>query len=61
MPISCRGNDFTRFIDHIVFDQRAVASVEFSSFRHVTFRQADKDAWDRISDHCPVVVDLWIE
>jgi endonuclease/exonuclease/phosphatase family metal-dependent hydrolase len=61
MPISCRGNDFTRFIDHIVFDRRAVASVEFSSFRHVTFRQADKAKWDLISDHCPVVVDLWGE
>jgi endonuclease/exonuclease/phosphatase family metal-dependent hydrolase len=61
MPISCRGNEFTRFIDHIIVDKRAVAFVEFSSFRHVTFRQDDKDDWDRISDHCPVVVDLWLE
>ena len=59
MPISCRGNEFTRFIDHIVVDKRAAAAVELSSFRHVTFRQADSDDWDRISDHCPVVVDLW--
>ncbi len=61
MPISCRGNEFTRFIDHIVLDKRAAAFVELSSFRHITFRQADKDRWDHISDHCPVVVDLFIE
>lgn len=60
-PISCRGNEFTRFIDHIVVDRRSLPWVELSSFRHVTFRQQDRPVWDRISDHCPVVVDLWIE
>ena len=61
MPISCRGNEFTRFIDHIVVDRRAESFVELTSFRHITFRQADRFAWDRISDHCPVVVDLFID
>jgi endonuclease/exonuclease/phosphatase family metal-dependent hydrolase len=60
MPISCRGNEYTEFIDHIVLDQRAARWVDRSSFRHITFRQADRDAWDKISDHCPIAVELWI-
>jgi endonuclease/exonuclease/phosphatase family metal-dependent hydrolase len=59
MPISCRDNTFTEFIDHIVVDKRAAALVDRSSFRHVTFRQADKAVWGQISDHCPVVVEMW--
>ncbi len=47
--ISCRNNEFTEFIDHIVVDLRAVALVDRSSFRHVEYRQADKDNWDKIS------------
>ena len=61
MPISCRDNDFKRFIDHLVLDRRAIHWFEQSSFRHLTFRQADRQAWDRISDHCPVIGDLWIQ
>lgn len=61
MPISCRDNEFTEFIDHIVLDKRASRWFDDSSFRHVTFRQQDKENWDLISDHCPVVVELWIE
>ena len=60
MPISCRDNTFTFFIDHIVFDKRGIELVDRSSFRHVTFRQADKPVWDKISDHCPVVVEMWV-
>jgi endonuclease/exonuclease/phosphatase family metal-dependent hydrolase len=60
MPISCRDNEFTEFIDHIVFDKRATAFVDRSTFRHVTFRQADKPVWGHLSDHCPVVVDLFV-
>lgn len=60
MPISCRDNEFTTFIDHIVFDLRAITFVDRSSFRHITYRQADRENWDRISDHCPVVVEMWI-
>jgi endonuclease/exonuclease/phosphatase family metal-dependent hydrolase len=61
MPISCRDNQFTTFIDHIVVDKRVVPWVDRTSFRHMTYRQADKAVWDQISDHCPVIVDLWIE
>ena len=61
MPISCRDNDFVRFIDHLVLDKRAIQWFEHSSFRHLTFRQADREEWDRISDHCAVVSDLWIQ
>lgn len=61
MPVSCRDNEFTEFIDHIVFDKRAIAFVDRSSFRHVTYRQADKPLWNQISDHCPVVVELWVK
>lgn len=61
MPISCRDNEFTQFIDHILLDQRAAQWLDSSSFRHVTYRQQDKDVWGLISDHCPVVVELWIE
>jgi endonuclease/exonuclease/phosphatase family metal-dependent hydrolase len=60
MPISCRDNHFTEFIDHIVTDRRASAFVDRSSFRHVTYRQEDKPVWHLISDHCPVVVELWV-
>jgi endonuclease/exonuclease/phosphatase family metal-dependent hydrolase len=61
MPISCRDNRFADFIDHIVFDKRAIAFVDRSSFRHITYRQADREAWDKISDHCPVVVEMWVQ
>lgn len=60
-PISCRDNRYDEFIDHMVFDKRAWLWVEDSSFRHVTYRAQDKAVWDQISDHCPVVVDLWIK
>jgi endonuclease/exonuclease/phosphatase family metal-dependent hydrolase len=61
MPISCRDNKFTDFIDHLVFDKRAIAFVDRSSFRHVTYRQADREVWNKISDHCPVVVEMWVQ
>ena len=60
MTINCRDNQFTQFIDHIVFDKRGIGLVDRSSFRHVTFRQEDKPVWDKISDHCPVVVEMGI-
>ena len=60
MPISCRDNKFPEFIDHIVVDRRVVPWVDRTSFRHVTYRQADKAVWEKLSDHCPVVVELWI-
>jgi hypothetical protein len=31
-----------------------------TSFRHITYRQADKAVWDQLPDHCPVLVELWI-
>jgi hypothetical protein len=60
MPISCRDNSFTEFIDHLVVDRRVLPWVDRTSFRQVTYRQADKGVWDRLSDHCPVLVELWI-
>ncbi|MEE4380244.1 MAG: endonuclease/exonuclease/phosphatase family protein [Candidatus Competibacteraceae bacterium] len=60
MPISCRDNKYPDFIDHIVLDKRATRFVDRSSFRHVTYRQADKPAWDKISDHCPVMIEMWL-
>jgi endonuclease/exonuclease/phosphatase family metal-dependent hydrolase len=60
MPVSCRDNKFPEFIDHIVVDRRVVPWVDRTSFRQVTYRQADKAVWDHISDHCPVLVELWI-
>jgi endonuclease/exonuclease/phosphatase family metal-dependent hydrolase len=60
MPVSCRDNTFTEFIDHIVLDRRSVAWVDRTSFRQITYRQADREVWDNISDHCPVMVELWI-
>jgi hypothetical protein len=38
MPISCRDNTFTEFIDHIVVDRRVLPWVDRSSFRQVTYR-----------------------
>jgi endonuclease/exonuclease/phosphatase family metal-dependent hydrolase len=60
MPISCRDNAFTEFIDHIVVDPRGLAWVDRSSFRQATYRQADKAVWNKLSDHCPVAVELWV-
>lgn len=61
MPITCRDNRYTEFIDHIVLDKRAVKWVDLTSCRQQSFRQQDKLHWDKISDHCPVIVELWIE
>lgn len=62
MPISCRDNaSFTEFIDHMLFDKRAAAFIDRSSFRQITFRHADKADWDKISDHCPIMVELWVQ
>jgi endonuclease/exonuclease/phosphatase family metal-dependent hydrolase len=60
MPISCQGNEFTEFIDHIVVDPRVLPWVDRSSFRQITYRQADKAVWSQLSDHCPVEVELWV-
>jgi hypothetical protein len=60
MPISCRDNEFSEFIDHIVFDKRAIQYVDRSSFRQITYRQEDKPVWDKISDHCPIMVEMWV-
>jgi endonuclease/exonuclease/phosphatase family metal-dependent hydrolase len=60
MPVSCRDNTFPEFIDHIVVDRRVLPWVDRSSFRQVTYRQADRAVWDQLSDHCPVLVELWI-
>ncbi len=59
MPITCRDNRFTRFIDHIISGKRATELVDLTSFRHVSYRQQDIEDWDKISDHCAVVVELW--
>ena len=61
MPISCRDNEFTEFIDHIVMNKRVAEWFDSASFRHVTFRQADKEVWNLISDHCPVVAEFWVQ
>jgi endonuclease/exonuclease/phosphatase family metal-dependent hydrolase len=61
MPVSCRDNTFTEFIDHIIVDRRVVPWVDRSSFRQITYRQADKAVWDQLSDHCAVLVELWIQ
>jgi endonuclease/exonuclease/phosphatase family metal-dependent hydrolase len=34
--------------------------VDRTSFRHVIYRQANKAAWDQLSDHCPVQAELWV-
>ena len=60
MPISCRDNKHPEFIDHIVVDRRVLPWVDRTSFRHVTYRQADKAVWNQLSDHCPVLVELWV-
>jgi hypothetical protein len=57
MPISCRDNTFTEFIDPIVVDRRVRPWADRTSSRQGTDRQADKPVWDRLSDPCPVLVD----
>ena len=48
MPISCRDHTLTEFIDHIVVDQRVVPWTDRTSFRQVTYRQADKDVGETL-------------
>jgi endonuclease/exonuclease/phosphatase family metal-dependent hydrolase len=60
MPVSCRDNTLTEFIDRLVVDRRVLPWVDRTSFRQVTYRQQDKAVWDQLSDHCPVLVELWI-
>ena len=59
MSANCRDNRFPGFIDHIVFGLRSARFVDRSSSRHLNLRQADRPHWDAISDHCPLVVDLF--
>jgi endonuclease/exonuclease/phosphatase family metal-dependent hydrolase len=59
MPVSCRDNTFTEFIDHLIVNRRVLPWVD-RTVHQVTYRQADKAVWDQLSDHCPVVVELWI-
>ena len=56
---NCQNNEFTDFIDYIVFDQPGIACVDRSSFAHVTFRQEDERVRNTISDHSPVLVAMW--
>jgi endonuclease/exonuclease/phosphatase family metal-dependent hydrolase len=58
MPVSCRDDTFSEVIDHLAGDRRALPWVDRTSFRQVTYRQADKAVWDQLSDHCPVLVEL---
>jgi endonuclease/exonuclease/phosphatase family metal-dependent hydrolase len=60
MPISCRDNKFPESIDHIVVDRRVLPWVDRTSVHHISYRQTDKAVWDQLSDHCPVLVELWI-
>jgi endonuclease/exonuclease/phosphatase family metal-dependent hydrolase len=60
MPISCRDNIFPECIDHLVVDRRVLPWVDRTSFRQVTYRQADTAVWGQISDHGPVLVERWI-
>jgi len=58
--LGCRRDQpFDHFIDHIVFDARSWLFADDASFRHLSYRIADEDTWDQISDHCPLVVDIW--
>jgi endonuclease/exonuclease/phosphatase family metal-dependent hydrolase len=59
MSSNCRDNRFPDFIDHIVFGLRSTRFVDRSSFRHVNLRRADRPYWNSISDHCPLVIDLF--
>jgi endonuclease/exonuclease/phosphatase family metal-dependent hydrolase len=60
MPISCRDNHYPEFIDHIVVEPRVLPWVDRFSFRQITYRQANKGVWNKLSDHCPVAVELWV-
>jgi hypothetical protein len=51
---------FTEFIDHIVVDRRGLPWGDRTSLRQVTYRQQDKAVCDQLSDHRPVLVELWI-
>jgi hypothetical protein len=51
---------FAEFIDHIVVGRRVLPQVDRSVFHQVTSRQQDKAVWDQLSDHRPVLVELWI-
>ena len=54
-----QNNEFTDFIDYVVFAQPGIRIVDRSSFAHLTFRQEDERVWNTISDHCPVLVAMW--
>ena len=59
-PFSCCDYGYTEYIDHIVFDKRSIAWVDTSSFQQISFRQDDEEVWDKLSDHCPVVIEIVI-
>lgn len=59
--INCRDNRYPDYIDHIVFDNRAIEWVDLSSFQNVNYDYSTSSDWDKISDHCPVIIELEIE
>jgi hypothetical protein len=52
------GQRVSRVINYLVVDRRVLPCVDRPSFRQVTHRQ--KAVWDKPSDHCPVLVELWV-
>jgi hypothetical protein len=58
VPISCQDNTFTEFVDHIVVDRRVLPWVDRISFHHMTYRQADKAVWEKLSAPCPMLIKL---
>jgi hypothetical protein len=45
---------------HLVVDRQVLLWGDRTSLCQVTYRQADKAVWEKLSDHCPVLVELWI-
>ncbi|MEM1349803.1 MAG: endonuclease/exonuclease/phosphatase family protein, partial [Myxococcota bacterium] len=51
----CMQGRYPRYIDHLVFDDRAWAKVDPKSFAQLVFRNEDERKYGRrLSDHCPV-------
>lgn len=55
----CLGGRYPDYIDHIILDEQAAAWLVPDSFHQVDITEADEDRF-KLSDHCPIAVDLEI-
>jgi endonuclease/exonuclease/phosphatase family metal-dependent hydrolase len=55
---ACSGGEFPQFIDHVVFSKNAASWMVPASFEQLTYDPADTAFKSKLTDHCPISVQL---